>query len=183
MCLAEASLPFLPPDVFLFLSSFEHHPRPHFVISFLDNGSGYHVAFSAQLSPFWVSLAMIVKTYFLNDFFIMKFFTPSFTVISCDAVSEAQTSPRAFQILPDLTPTCMVHGESELFSFRLSQVLPCSLSVPDSAHLRFLPFFLQCLPHPRCRTTFYPSFKPRHCLTYSWSDRVTHAPMNSSSSE
>lgn len=140
MCLAEASLPFLPPDVFLFLSSFEHHPRPHFVISFLDNGSGYHVAFSAQLSPFWVSLAMIVKTYFLNDFFIMKFFTPSFTVISCDAVSEAQTSPWAFQILPDLTPTCMAHGESELFFIQakpgssLCQTQPISVSYPSSCN-------------------------------------------------
>lgn len=140
--LAEASLPFLPPDVFLFLSSFKHHPSPDFVISFLDNRSGYHVAFSAQLSPFWVYLAMIAKTFFLNDFLIMKVFTPSFTLISCDAVSEAQTSLLAFQILHDLAPTCMAHGESGLFSFELSQVLPCSLSMPDSSHLHFLSSFL-----------------------------------------
>ena len=58
---------------------------------------------------------MTVILFFLNDSLIMKFLTPSLTLISYDAVSGAQTSLWAFQILHDRAPGPTARGESGLF--------------------------------------------------------------------
>lgn len=169
-------------------SSFMSSPCPACVISGLDHCSGCYVAFPAQISPFWVFLAMTVRLFFLNDSLIMKFLTPGFTSISCDALSGAQTSLWAFQILHERAPGSTAHGKSglstsakpgsSLFSVHarlipspfliLLPVIPSSPSLPN----QILPF-LQAQVKPHLLLALQDFLGPHYLLLLQISDEVS----------
>ena len=170
MPLAEASLPFLSPECFPFpLFPFLHHPSPGHVISFLDNCNGYSVAFSAQLSPLQVFLAMTIRLSSFTTFFITKF--PIQVLHQYPVMQYLEPRPLclAFQILRNPAPASTARGES-------GPSVPAKLaSSLFPVHARIIPTsisysFPQCPPHPLCLIKFPPSFQPScsplHSLPY-----------------
>lgn len=147
-------------------------------MSLLHNYHGYYMAFSTQLSPFQVFLAVAIR---LSSSMTLVSRNSLHQTLCCYSVMQClvlRSLCPALQILHHLAPAPTVHEEFGLF---IPAKLGSSL-VPVHARLVLTPIsyssLLLCPPHPLCLIKFYPSFKPKCSFIYSLPFRTSYAPMN-----